>query len=127
MNPDGARRIIWQITSWNCSPVRRWEPSPGAAVLSCDFRTIQVYPKDLRALPGHPEPAVSWHSGFRGGAHARPKATRVPHAVRRRGGRLSARSACGWEAVTPRLARDHHVSLSEHGRFGGKLVRGHRG
>jgi hypothetical protein len=27
------------------------------------FRTIQVYPKDLRALPGHPEPAVSWHSG----------------------------------------------------------------
>src|SRR5262249_32789906 len=24
-----------------------------------------VYPKDLRALPGHPEPAVSWHSGFR--------------------------------------------------------------
>jgi hypothetical protein len=24
----------------------------------------QVYPKDLRALPGHPEPAVSWHSGF---------------------------------------------------------------
>jgi hypothetical protein len=25
---------------------RRWEPSPGAAALSCDFRTIQVYPKD---------------------------------------------------------------------------------
>ena len=43
-----ARRIIWQITSWNCSPVRRWEPSPGAAALSCDFRTFQVYPKDLR-------------------------------------------------------------------------------
>jgi len=29
--------------------VRRWEPSPGAAALSCDFRTFQVYPKDLRA------------------------------------------------------------------------------
>jgi putative tryptophan/tyrosine transport system substrate-binding protein len=43
----------------------------GAAALSCDFRTFQVYPKDLRALPVHPEPAVSWHSGFRGGAHAR--------------------------------------------------------
>src|SRR6516164_9734207 len=39
-SPCGARRIIWQITSWNCSPVRRWEPSPGAAALSCDFRTI---------------------------------------------------------------------------------------
>jgi hypothetical protein len=24
------------------------------------FRTIQVHPKDLRALPEHPEPAVSW-------------------------------------------------------------------
>src|SRR6516225_7209179 len=46
-SPCGARRIIWQITSWNCSPVRRWEPSPGAAALSCDFRTFQVYPKDL--------------------------------------------------------------------------------
>src|SRR5262249_42195931 len=29
--------------------------------------TIQVLPKDLRALPGHAEPAVSWHSGFRRG------------------------------------------------------------
>jgi hypothetical protein len=46
------------------------------------FRTIQVCPKDLRALPGHPEPAVSWHSGFRGGAHARRKATPVHHAAR---------------------------------------------
>src|SRR5262249_5855191 len=26
------------------------------------FRTIQFYPKDLRALSGHPERAVSWHS-----------------------------------------------------------------
>jgi ABC-type uncharacterized transport system substrate-binding protein len=52
-------------------------PSPGAAAPSCDFRTFQVCPKDLRALPGHPEPAVSWHSGFRGGAHARPKTTPV--------------------------------------------------
>src|SRR5213080_1141132 len=31
------------------------------------FRTIQVRPKDLWALPGQPERAVSWHSGFRGG------------------------------------------------------------
>src|SRR2546430_1805418 len=46
-----------------------------AAALSCDFRTIQVYPKDLRALPVHPEPAVSWHRGFRRGAHARHKTT----------------------------------------------------
>ena len=48
------------------------------------FRTIQVYPKDLQVLPGHPEPAVSWHSGFRGGAHARPKTTPVHYAARRR-------------------------------------------
>src|SRR5262245_58812536 len=51
------------------------------------------YPKDLRVLPGHPEPAVSWHSGFRGGAHARPKTTPVHHAARRRGG-VAARGAC---------------------------------
>ena len=56
------------------------------------FRTIQVCPKDLRALPGQPEPAVSWHSGFRGGAHARPKTTPVHHAPWRRGG-LAARGA----------------------------------
>src|SRR5437763_14934866 len=36
------------------------------------FRTIQPYPKDLRVLPGHPDPAVSWHSGFRGGAGEEP-------------------------------------------------------
>src|SRR5215510_11355798 len=52
------------------------------------FRTIQVYPKDLRALPGHPEPAVSRHSGFPGGAHARPKTTPVHHAARC-GGRVA--------------------------------------
>jgi len=38
--------------------VRRWEPSPGAAALSCDFRTFQVYPKDLRALSGQQDHAL---------------------------------------------------------------------
>jgi len=39
-------------------------------LLSAVGRTsIQVCPKDRRALPGHPKPAVSWHSGFWGGAH----------------------------------------------------------
>ena len=56
-----------------------------ATVLKPGTRTIQVYPKDLRALPGHPAPAVSWHSGFRRGAHARHKTTPVDHATRRRG------------------------------------------
>jgi hypothetical protein len=59
------------------------------------FRTIQGCPKDLGALPGHPEPAVSWHSGFRGGAHARPKTTPVDHAAQRRGCiGVAARGAC---------------------------------
>ena len=56
------------------------------------FRTFQVHPKDLRALPGHPEPGVSWPSGFQEGAHARPKATRVHYAARRRGS-VAARGA----------------------------------
>src|SRR5215471_12143315 len=71
------------------------ETRPVANGLSClaGFRTIQVYPKDLPALPVHPEPAVSWHSGFRGGAHARPQTRPVHHASRRRG-RVAARRAC---------------------------------
>src|SRR5262249_11681802 len=57
------------------------------------FRRFQVCPKDLRELPGHPEPAVSWHSGFRGGAHARPKTTPVHYAAERRCGGVAARGA----------------------------------
>src|SRR5262249_35907834 len=74
------------------------------------FRTFQICAKDLRALPGHPEPAVSWHSGFRGGAHARRKATPVHHAARRRGGRVAARGAGA-------AARAHaaHRRAHEHG------------
>jgi hypothetical protein len=69
------------------------------------FRTIQVWPKDLGALPEHPEPAVSWHSGFRGGAHARRKATPVLHAAWRRSGRVAARggsAATGYAGRRPR-------------------------
>jgi hypothetical protein len=32
---------------------------------------IQVYPKDLRVLPGHPKTEVSWHSEFREGSPMR--------------------------------------------------------
>jgi hypothetical protein len=80
------------------------------------FRTIQVYPKDLRALPGHPEPAVSWHNGFREGAHARPKTTPVHHAARRRG-RVAARGArpAGWSGMTKHenIAKALKARLSE--------------
>ena len=50
-------------------------------------------------LPGHPEPAVSCGAAGSGrGAHARPKATRVHHPARRRGGRVA---ACGaWATVS---------------------------
>jgi hypothetical protein len=71
----------------------RCEAGQTVAAGGSRFRTIQVYPKDLRALPGHPEPAVSWHSGFRGGAHARSKTTPVPHAARRRGSGVAGRGA----------------------------------
>jgi hypothetical protein len=64
--------------------VRAWWPP---------FRTFQVHAKDLRVLPRHPERAVSWHSGFRGGAHARRWKARVHHAARRRRGRVAARGA----------------------------------
>src|SRR5262249_2702567 len=61
---------------------------------------IQVYPKDLPALPVHPEPAVSWDSGFRGGAHARHKTTPVHHPPRRRGGGLAAAARAQQGAIS---------------------------
>src|SRR4029077_13195739 len=70
-----------------------------AAPRTRPVRTFQVYPKDLRVLPGHAEPAVSWHSGFRGGAHARPKTTAVHHAAGRRGSRVAATRQAGFDPI----------------------------
>src|SRR5215510_2099867 len=64
----------WRPTSSRTSGARRFvaigvTSAPGAAApRTRPFRTIQVYPKDLRDASGHPEPAVSWHSGFREGS-----------------------------------------------------------
>jgi hypothetical protein len=59
--------------------------------------------RGLRMLPGHPEPALSWRTGFRGGAHARPKAAPVHRAARRRGG-VAASGIGTWVSSTgPRL------------------------
>jgi hypothetical protein len=63
---------VSDLMSWQ--PLRHQIPQGGGLVAPCvcyrlggagrqrpaRFRTIQVFPKDLRALPGHPEPAVSW-------------------------------------------------------------------
>src|SRR5262245_36719834 len=49
-------------------------------------------PQGPGALPVHPESAVIWHSGFRGGAHARPEATPVHHACCGRGGVAACRA-----------------------------------
>ena len=43
-----------------CQALFGVSPFKGDRDLPPRFRTIQVYPKDLRALPGHPDPAVSW-------------------------------------------------------------------
>jgi hypothetical protein len=53
----------------------------GATVPAAQFRTIQVYPKDLRVLPDHPQPAVSLARRVPGGAHVRPQATPVHRAM----------------------------------------------
>jgi hypothetical protein len=49
-------------------PTRRCVNVGCAAPRTRPFRTIQVYPKDLRALPGQPEPAVEVYGGFREGS-----------------------------------------------------------
>jgi hypothetical protein len=73
------------------SDVAHWQP--GMPVVGFVNAGSSDAPLCLRALPGHPEPAVSWPSGFRGGAHARPQATPVHRAARRRGGGVAARGA----------------------------------
>ena len=55
----GATEQLWNAFH-NCSVVTVVPRLRRAA-----GRPIQVCPKDLGALPGHPEPAVSWHSGFK--------------------------------------------------------------
>jgi hypothetical protein len=40
----------------------------GQAGWRLDSERFRPTPKDLRALSGHPERAVSWHSGFREGS-----------------------------------------------------------
>jgi hypothetical protein len=50
------------------------------------FQNDSGLAQGLTALPVHTKGAVNWHSGVRGGAHARPKATPVHHAARRRSG-----------------------------------------
>src|SRR5258708_32706346 len=79
-----------------CYPFSETRKVPGAA---SRFRTIQAYPKDIKPLPVHPEPAVRWHGGFGRGAHARHGATPGHHAGRRRCGRLAA-SRTSTTAVT---------------------------
>jgi hypothetical protein len=70
--------------------------------------TLQASPKDLRTLPAHPETAVSWHSGFGGGAHAQPQTARVIGSL---GGAVA-----GWPVIAGAAValteqacnRDHH-------------------
>jgi hypothetical protein len=86
------------------------------------FRTFQARPKDLRVLPGHPDPALSWHSGLRGWAHARSRTTPVHCAIRRRS-RVAARGtrAAGrknshgylWHAGSPEEEVPYFGALQE--------------
>src|SRR5262245_35852389 len=67
------------------------------------FRTIQVCLKDLRVLWRQLKRTVSWHSGFRRGAHGPRDKAPIDHAARRRssrmadrGGRAAAGAAGDW-------------------------------
>src|SRR4051812_27525133 len=87
---DDAKRQARMARSQVCYPLSETRTVPGA---TSRFRTIQACPKDLAALPMHPEAAVAWHDGFRRGAHARHGTTPVHHARWRRCGRVAARGA----------------------------------
>src|SRR5215831_3065196 len=67
MPPRSAGSRLLALSSTARSACEARQTLAAGRRLAAQFRTIQVYPKDLRVLPGHPEPAVSWHSGFRRG------------------------------------------------------------
>jgi hypothetical protein len=85
-DPGGAAK-------YSVTPVGRTAVCPAASCQRLDSERFRSAPRTCGALPGHAEPAVSWHSGFRGGAHARYKATPVHHAARRRDSGVAARGA----------------------------------
>src|SRR5262245_20570235 len=63
----------------------------------------QVQPKDLTVLPRQRKGAVSWHSGFRRGPHARPQTTPIRHAAWRHGGDVAFCGARAAEAAYHRI------------------------
>ena len=81
----------------------------------CNYFVFEEQAADLRVLPGHPEPAVSWHSGFRRGAHARHKTTPVHLAARWYGSDVAARGAraAGGEAAHDRVSGRNHARGSD--------------
>jgi hypothetical protein len=73
----GRARLIFHN-----APFREWRCAPRRVAR-------RLKSERFRSTPT----ALSWPSGFRGGAHARPEATPVSHAARRRGGSVAARGA----------------------------------
>jgi hypothetical protein len=81
----------------------------------CPAASCQRLDRTCGALPGHAEAAVSWHSGFRGGAHARRKTARGPYAAGRRCGRVAARGtrSAGGPDAADRRADERHCDRGE--------------
>src|SRR5262249_52086743 len=78
-----------------------------ARAISGHFRPA---PRTCQYLPGQPWRAVSWHIGFRGGAHARRKTARVDSPARRRGGVAGGRAyAAASEAAVHWLFGPQHA------------------
>jgi type 1 fimbriae regulatory protein FimB/type 1 fimbriae regulatory protein FimE len=63
---------------------------------------IQHTVRCAELAPNDPEPAVSWLSGFRRGAHARPKTTPVHYAARRRRGDVALVARAQQAAMLPK-------------------------
>jgi hypothetical protein len=85
--------------------------------------SIQFGSKEVSHTPSwrraqNPEPALSWHSGFRGGAHARHKTASFHHALRRRGDGLADRGA---RAATG----DASLEMESSARINGSPSEGH--
>jgi hypothetical protein len=72
-----------------------------------DSEQFRSTPRTCGALPLHPDPALSWHSGFREGAHARRGTTPVHHAGRRRSRGMASRDARAQQVGMPAIGFLH--------------------
>jgi hypothetical protein len=97
---SGRPALVGKAARVRPATLSRQRSSSAPAETPPRFRTIQACPKDLPVSSGATLACGKLaHSGFRGGAHGRPKTTRVDSPARRRGGGVADRARAQQPAM----------------------------